>query len=141
MRGTFTPLKTRGPLLYRLTAGPFLFQEERAVLSKELSRLTWMSPAAGSGVVIEPATAGSTPACTEGSSGTTAGGASLYAPSPPECSPSADGRSRGISGQFHAEGGRTDGCYALYGGADGAERSLDQVLQLMKVRRGLSSGC
>ena len=139
--GIFVPLKTRGPLLYRLTTCRFLFQEERAALTKELRILMRTAPAAGSGVslLMEPATAGytHTPVHTEGSSGTT-GDASLYAPSPPESSTSADG-SRGISGQFHAGGGQTDGCYALYGGADGAEWTVDQLLELMKVRRCLSA--
>ena len=42
-----------------------------------------------------------------------------------------------IGGQFHSQGGLTDGCYALYGGSaavgDESEQTLDQLLVQLKV--------
>ena len=80
---------------------------------------------AGSDVAIS----GSPPRLIDEGSKTTVTRGSL---SSSESSTYADG-SRGISGQFHAEGGKTDGCYALYGVDAGAERTVDQLLGMIQV--------
>lgn len=105
---------------------PFVFQEERISLSEELSRVTMASPA-GPRVKMEPASVGSSPNLAEGSSPMTED-----ALKPPSSRASAD-RSQTMGRQFYAEGGKTDGCYALYG-ADQLEQTADQLLQLLKVR-------